>query len=70
IRYDLPQSGQLKITIFDVLGRKVTTLVDGFKSASSEQKVLWTPRNRASGVYFVVMDALGEQHVRKILLVK
>ena len=33
IRYELPQDGQVTIEIFDILGQKVTTLVNEYKKA-------------------------------------
>ncbi|MBN1996077.1 T9SS type A sorting domain-containing protein [candidate division KSB1 bacterium] len=56
VRYDLPAAGFVKLTVFDIYGQVVRTLVEGTKPAGSH-KVVWDGRNRygnkvSSGVYF------------------
>lgn len=58
IIYDLPRSEQIRVIVYDVLGRKVVTLVDGVQeagAASSRAPLFLDASNLSSGVYFVRM---------------
>ena len=75
ISYDVPKMSQVKIVIYDVLGRVVATLVDGVQAAS-KYTVDWNASNVATGVYFYRMtaksvDGSGDfTSVKKLLLMK
>jgi len=61
IRYELPALSKVKITIYNVLGQKVRTLVNGVQNAGPQFQ-LWDSkndagRNVASGVYFYRIEA-------------
>ncbi len=61
IEYSLPQSEKVNITIFNILGQKVTTLVDEAKAAGN-YSVTWDGHDSdgsevSSGVYFYRMTA-------------
>jgi thermitase len=71
IRYFIPQAGRVRVSIYDVHGRRVATLVEGFRTAG-RHTVTWrgldeSGRATAPGVYFVRMDAPGEIRARKII---
>ena len=75
IAYDLPKDAHVKITIYDMLGRAVTTLVDGVQSAN-RHSVEWNPSHLTSGVYFCRFEAQSTDGsgnftaVRKLLYMK
>jgi hypothetical protein len=75
IRYDVPAGGaHLQIAVFDVRGRHVRTLVNGFVTAGRE-RVTWDGRDArgqavATGVYFARMQAVGFIETRKMVLLK
>ncbi len=76
IRYQLPATGHVTLKIYDMLGREVSTLVDGELEAG-HQSVEWTAANVASGVYFYRLQAreTGGQAVqftetKKLMLVR
>lgn len=50
ISYALPNTADVELTIFDLNGKKVTTLVNSTQSAG-EHRVVWNAKNVASGVY-------------------
>ena len=50
IRYSLARANHVTLTIFDVLGREIATLVNEIKSAG-EYDVQWSPHDLAGGVY-------------------
>jgi len=56
IEYFLPQAGQVKITIFDLLGREIRVLCDQFHTAGNF-KLYFISGGLASGVYYVQMAA-------------
>ena len=75
IRYDVPRSGRVKIDVFDVRGRKVTTLVDRVVPAG-RHSVVWDGRDQGgatvpSGVYFSRLTADGgERFTDRMTLLK
>ncbi|MDP2886215.1 MAG: FlgD immunoglobulin-like domain containing protein [Ignavibacteria bacterium] len=72
IKYELPKDASVKMEIYDVMGRRVKTLLDGSKSAGY-YSVTWNGRNElgrdvASGVYlcrFVASPTNGEKPFTK-----
>lgn len=55
IRYDLEEAGPVKIEVYDLLGRRVTKLVDQVKE-EGEHEVIWRPgKILAPGKYFVAI---------------
>ncbi len=69
IRYFLPAAGQTSLTIYDLLGRKVRTLVDGVQDAGMKS-VTFDGSSIASGVYFCRLRSEGFAAVTKLVLVK
>lgn len=59
IQYNLPQSTQVRVDIFNVLGQAVATLVNEYQM-SGQHKVTFTPKGLlASGQYFYRIQAGG-----------
>ena len=70
IPFGLNRAGQVRITVFDLLGRQVGTIGEGHYSAGHHQ-VSWQPnRSLASGTYLVRMDADKYQQTQRVQLVK
>lgn len=74
LRFSLSVDGPVRLTVHDVLGRELTTLVDGHLSAGSHE-VEWNGRDAqgrsaASGIYFAKIHAAGEEVARKLVLSK
>jgi flagellar hook assembly protein FlgD len=73
IRFDVPEGGgAVKLRIYDVEGRLVRTLVDGYQSAG-RKTATWHGRNNqgqivSSGVCFYRMTAAGFEMTRKMVL--
>jgi len=70
INYQLDQPGMVNLVIYDLLGRKVATLVDEMKTPGSHA-VTWDANGFASGVYFYRIES-GDSKVmtQKMMLVK
>ena len=69
INYTLPEDGKVEIKVFDVLGREVATLMNGFKS-KGQHSVVWDGSNAASGIYFYSITYKGQMINKKMLLIK
>jgi hypothetical protein len=71
----LGEPGFVSLAIYDVLGQKVATLIEGSRSAG-DYTVRWNPARAASGMYFarlVVCDDLRQikySNVNKLMLSK
>ncbi len=69
IGISLPSSGMVELTVYDITGRAVETLYEGFLSAGNYQYT-FTANGLASGAYFYTLKSQGFQDVKKMLLVK
>ncbi len=69
ISYNLPVGAHVTLKVYDVLGREVATLVDGFVQAGHHEATLSAPE-LSSGIYFYRMQAGGFTSVKKLVLLK
>ena len=69
IKFDLPKSGFVKLTIYDALGREVTTLVNSEMKAGS-YNADWDASNFSSGIYFYKLKSGDYFQTKKMVLIK
>ncbi len=69
IKFSIPKSSFVKITVFDITGREVTKLVNENMNAGS-YTVDFNASNLATGVYLYRIDADGFTDVKKMMLIK
>ncbi len=69
IHYELPHDGQVKLVVYDVLGREVATLVNDVKAAGRYDASVSTT-GLASGVYFYRLQAGSFVNTKKMILLK
>jgi flagellar hook assembly protein FlgD len=69
IEYALPRAAAVKLEIFDILGQRVITLIDGPKPAGYH-RATWDASGRSSGLYFYRIVADGESKSRRMTLIK
>lgn len=69
IAYRLPAAGRVRLEVFDLLGRRVATLVDGVMPAGRHE-TRFDATGLASGLYLYALDAGAEKISRPMLLVK
>ncbi len=69
IRYSVPRSGDVTVSIFDLVGRRVTTLFEGERTPGTYE-VMWNATNEPSGVYFYKLQTGDFEETKSMLLVK
>ncbi len=74
IKYALPKKMEVRLIVFDVLGRKVATLVNKVQTAGYKV-VKWEGQNDmgrrvASGVYLISLSTPQKKLVQKVILMK
>jgi len=69
IKFDIPKSSHVKLIVYDILGKEVTTLVNEKLSAGSYE-VDWVGNEYPGGVYFYQLKTGGFTEVKKMVLVK
>jgi len=69
IRYSIPQSSNVIIKVFDILGNEIETLVNEEKQTGT-YNLTWYSKNLPSGVYFYQLRAGSFTETKKMLLLK
>ncbi len=69
IRFELNQSGQTLLKIYDILSREIVRLVDEVLPAGS-YKVTFDTNSLPSGIYFYRLESSGLNEVRKMILLR
>lgn len=69
IEYSLPEKSQVKIEVFNLLGQKVTTLINTEQSAG-KHFVNWNAESYSSGIYFYKISAGRFVQTNKMMLLK
>lgn len=66
-KYGMAYSGDVQISVVDMMGRVVVNPVKGYKPAGEQIETIHT-RKLSPGVYFVQLQSGGEQAVRKLVV--
>jgi chitinase len=69
IDYAVPESGHVRLSVFDLLGREVSILVNEFRPSGS-YSIRFDGRNQASGVYFTVLSLDHQRVAHAIVLMR
>jgi hypothetical protein len=69
ISFTLPETGQVNLSVYDINGRQVASLVNGFREAGSHQ-VNFDGSNLASGIYLYRLAAGKYSATGKMMLMK
>lgn len=69
IEFDLAATGNARLDVYSILGRKVATVVNGMLGAGSH-RVVFDGAGLASGVYFYTLETEGLTATRKMILLK
>jgi hypothetical protein len=69
ISYHISEPGAVNLDIYDLLGRKITSLSEGVQSAG-EHQAIWEASAFPSGIYFARLKTSGYSRSIKITLLK
>jgi serine protease len=74
IKFTLPSSGDVKLTVYDLLGRRIRILHSGYLGAG-EHALVWDGLNQSgavasSGIYFYRLESAGGSRTMRMLLLK
>ena len=69
IGFLLSNSGHIKLTVYDLLGREIITLIDGYRQTGNHS-ILFDASNFSSGVYFYSLQDNYVFKTKKMILLK
>ncbi len=69
IKYNLAQTSDVTIEVYNLLGRKIETLVNE-KQAAGYHEVIWNAGNVSSGIYFYKIQTSEFTETKKMLFLK
>ena len=74
IKYDLPEGAMVSITIYDIMGRSIKSLVNSNQSAGY-RSIQWNSTNNqgetvSAGVYLYSIEAGNFRQTKKMILLK
>ncbi|MBN2172112.1 MAG: T9SS type A sorting domain-containing protein [Candidatus Krumholzibacteriota bacterium] len=69
IRFQLQRAGHVSLRVYDIRGRRVATLVDGWRAAG-EHRVPIEARDLCNGVYFYVLESDGATTMRRCVVLR
>ena len=69
IRYAIPESGRVTLTIYDLMGSEVAKLIDRYQEAG-RYDVIFQPKDLASGIYFYTLTSGNYAATKKLILLK
>jgi hypothetical protein len=69
IKYSIPQSSNVVIKVFDILGNEIETLVSEEKQKGTYE-ITWYAENLPSGIYFYQLQAGSFVETKKMVLMK
>lgn len=69
VQFELPKREEAVLNIYDINGRHAETLLSSVLPAG-EHVISWNAASRASGIYFLRLEAGGQVRTNKVLLIK
>jgi hypothetical protein len=69
IHVTLPETQKISLKIFDLAGRLIATLADGFFE-TGEHKLEWTATNANGGIYILRLQTPAGVQTKKLVVVK
>jgi len=69
IRFVLQKSAKVELKIFDLMGREIEMLVNGFQTAGVHE-MTWQPEGLPSGAYFCILQTGEFSETKKLILQK
>lgn len=69
INYTIKSAGAVNLSVYNLMGQKVATLVNEAKTAGTHS-IRWNAAGAASGMYYYRLEANGQSITRKMMLIK
>ncbi len=69
IEYEMPQNGNVNVSIYNIKGELVEKLVDSY-NITGKYSIQWNPKNVSSGQYFYQISVDGFVQTKKMVLLK
>jgi Secretion system C-terminal sorting domain len=69
IKFDVAKGGEIKIILYDILGREIRNIVDENLKAGSYE-INFKASNLSSGIYYYSLIAGGFRETNKMVLIK
>ena len=69
IRYLLPEACKVKLSIYNLLGEEIATLINEYKTAGSHE-IKWSAEGLPNGVYFYRLQGSNFTEIKKLVLLK
>ena len=70
IEFTVPTDGYTTLTVFNVIGQEVATLVNGMMKAGNLNTVQFDGSQLSSGMYYAQLTHDGHQLLQKMMLLK
>ncbi|RPI15216.1 MAG: T9SS C-terminal target domain-containing protein [Ignavibacteriae bacterium] len=70
IRFDMPKAGLVKLVVYDVTGRAVTTIINNSSYNAGKHTIQFNGENLSSGIYFYKIEAGEYVEIKKMILIK
>jgi hypothetical protein len=69
IQFDIPEAGEVRLDVYNILGKKVATLVQG-RLEIGGYTVGWDAAGIASGIYYYRISSAKFTSTKKMILMK
>jgi len=69
ITYSLSQKGNVRLSVYDLLGRELTVLVNGIQNAGTH-RITFSGADLPTGIYLYRLEVANEVITKKMLLIK
>jgi len=69
IQFDLPEPDYITLTVYNLNGRKITTLISSYYNKGAH-KIKWNAAELSSGIYYVILQAGSLCECKKMILLK
>ena len=70
IEFTLPESGEVKVAVYDILGKEVAMLFNDAAESGKYYQVQFNASHLASGIYIAKLEWNGKQLLKKMMLLK
>ncbi|MBD3169921.1 MAG: T9SS type A sorting domain-containing protein [candidate division Zixibacteria bacterium] len=69
VSFDLAESGNVKLEVYNLMGQRVEILVDGFRE-SGHHNINWDASSYSSGIYFFKLSAWDRSLTKQMTILK